>query len=97
MANDPETLEKLIKTGMNFGLMSFDEGREMMPLRLNPLKKGGDQRMVPVNMSLIDANGVVVQAAAGQNATNPGAGEAESPDNNAGKGAPRLVVSNGVS
>lgn len=94
MANDPETLEKLLKTGMGSGLMSFDEGREIMPFRLNPLAKGGDQRTVPVNMSLIAADGTVVQAGVGQNATQPGAGEDESPDNNADKAGPRLVINN---
>lgn len=94
MANDPDTLEKLLKTSMNAGLMTFDEGREILPFRLNPLKKGGDQRTVPVNLSLIDADGVVIQAGSGQNATNPGAGESESPDNNAGKSGLRLVSSN---
>lgn len=90
MSNDPETLEKLVKVGMGTGLMTFDEGREVMPFRLNPLKKGGDQRTVPVNMSLIDADGVVIQAGSGQNATQPGAGQDESADNNADKGL-RLV------
>ncbi|GJE14022.1 phage portal protein [Methylobacterium longum] len=87
MSNDPDTIEKLVKTGMSTGLMTFDEGREVMPFRLNPLKKGGDQRTVPVNMSLIGADGQVIQASMGQNATQPGAGQTESPDNNAGKGA----------
>lgn len=90
MSNDPETLEKLVKVGMTSGLMTFDEGREVMPFRLNPLKKGGDQRTVPVNMALIDANGVIVQAASGQNPTQPAPTEDESPDNNADKGL-RLV------
>lgn len=90
MTNDPESLDKLLKTGMQHGLMTFDEAREVMPFRLNPLKSGGDQRTVPVNMSLIDADGKVVHAGKGQNPTNPGAGEEESPDNNAGKGL-RLV------
>lgn len=96
MSNDPDTLEKLVKAGMSSGLMTFDEGREVMPFRLNPLKKGGDQRTVPVNMSLIDANGEVVHAATGQNPTQPGAGEGESPDNNAGKAGPRLVHTAGA-
>jgi hypothetical protein len=42
---------------------------------------------VPVNMSLIGPDGRVIQAGMGQNATQPGAGQGESPDNNAGKGA----------
>lgn len=96
MSNDPDTLEKLITVGMNSGLMTFDEGREIMPFRLGPLKKGGDQRTVPVNMSLIDANGEIVHAGTGQNPTNPGAGQDESPDNNAGKTGPRLVHSAGA-
>lgn len=93
MAADPDTLEKLLKTGMSAGALTFDEFRELMPFRLNPLKKGGDRRTVPVNMSLVDANGEVVQAASGQNATQPGAGQDQSPDNNAGKGL-RLVADN---
>lgn len=95
MSNDPDTLDKLIKTGMGTGLMSFDEGREVMPFRLNPLKKNGGYRTVPVNMSLVDENGEVVHAGTGQHPTNPGAGESESPDNNAGKAGPRLVHSAG--
>lgn len=94
MANDPETLEKLLKTGMGAGLMTFDEGREIMPFRLNPLKAGGGHRTVPVAMAILDENGDVVHAAEGQNATQPAPGEEESPDNNAGKTGPRLVVTN---
>jgi HK97 family phage portal protein len=90
MSNDPETLEKLIKVGMGTGIMEIDEAREVMPFRLNPLGKAGQCRTVPVNMALVDRQGNVVQAASGQNATNPGAGEDESPDNNADKGL-RLV------
>lgn len=87
MATDLEALTKLVDTAMKDGLMTFDEAREVLPFRLNPLAGGGDQRMVPVNMSLIAADGTVVQAGTGQNPTQPGAGEGESPDNNAGKGA----------
>ncbi|WP_043353651.1 phage portal protein [Methylobacterium sp. B1] len=87
MATDLEALTKLVDTAMKDGLMTFDEAREVLPFRLNPLAGGGDQRMVPVNMSLIAADGTVVQAGTGQNATQPGAGQGESPDNNAGKGA----------
>lgn len=84
MANDPDTLEKLLKTGMGSGLMTFDEGREMMPFRLNPLPNGGGHRTVPVNMSIIDETGTVVQQGA--------VGQA----NNDGKGAGlRIVASNG--
>lgn len=90
MANDPDTLEKLLKTAMATGGMSFNEFRENMPFRLNPLKKGGDQRTVPVNMALIEADGTIVQAASGQNPTQPAPTEDGSPDNNADKGL-RLV------
>lgn len=87
MATDLEALSKLVDMAMKDGLMTFDEAREVLPFRLNPLKKGGDQRTVPVTMALIAADGTIVQAAGGQNATQPGAGQGESPDNNAGKGA----------
>jgi HK97 family phage portal protein len=92
MANDPETLVKFIDTGMKAGLIQIDEGRELMPFRLNPLgeEAGGHDRTVPVNMALVKPDGTVRQAAEGQNATNPGAGESQSPDNNAPKGL-RLV------
>lgn len=91
MSNDPDTLEKLIKVGMSTGIMEIDEAREVMPFRLNPLGKGGQVRTVPVNMAIFDREGNVVHAASGQNPTQPGAGEDESPDNNAGKAGPRLV------
>lgn len=85
ISNDPETLEKLLKTGIMNGIITFNEGREIFPFRLGSLKKGGDHRMVPVAMALLDENGEVIQAALGQNPTQPGAGEDESPDNNAGR------------
>lgn len=72
MASDPETLEKLLKTGMGFGLMTFDEGREVMPFRLNPLQNGGDHRMIPVNMAVFDENGVIVHQGADGQANNDG-------------------------
>ncbi|WCS27798.1 phage portal protein [Methylobacterium sp. NMS14P] len=96
MATDLEALSKLVDMGMKDGLMTFDEGREVLPFRLNPLPAGGDQRMVPVNMSLIGPDGQVIHAGTGQKPTNPGAGEGESPDNNAGKAGPRLVHSAGA-
>ena len=87
MATDLDALSKLVDMAAKNGLGTFDELREVLPFRWNPLKAGGDQRMVPVNMSLIGPDGRVIQAGTGQNATQPGAGEGESPDNNAGKGA----------
>lgn len=87
MATDLEALAKLVDTAMKDGLMTFDEAREVLPFRLNPLAAGGDHRTVPVTMALIRADGTIVQAASGQNPTQPGAGQDESPDNNAGKGA----------
>ncbi|KNY21661.1 phage portal protein [Methylobacterium sp. ARG-1] len=96
MSNDPDTIEKLVKTGMSTGIMEIDEAREIMPFRLNPLGQGGQVRTVPVTMALVDRAGNVIQAATGQNATQPGAGEDESPDNNAGKAGPRLVHSAGA-
>lgn len=96
MSNDPDTIEKLVKTGMSTGIMEIDEAREIMPFRLNPLGQGGQVRTVPVTMALVDRVGNVIQAATGQNATQPGAGESESPDNNAGKAGPRLVHSAGA-
>lgn len=93
MSNDPETLEKLIKVGMSTGVMRVNEARDLFPLRLNPLGRGGEVRTVPVNMAMVDDEGNVVHAATGQNPTQPGAGEGESEDNNA-KGRPKLVVSN---
>lgn len=95
MSNDPETLEKLVKVGMTTGIMEIDEAREVLPFRLNPLGKAGQCRTVPVNMALIDRDGNVVQAASGQNATQPGASQDESPDNNADKGL-RVVGGTGV-
>lgn len=95
MSNDPDTLEKLIKVGMQTGIMEVDEARELMPYALNPLGKAGEVRTVPVNMALVDRQGNVVHAATGQNPTNPGAGEEESPDNNADKGL-RLVGGTGA-
>lgn len=83
LALDPDSLEKLLKTAMTNGLLTFDEGREYLPMRVNPLAKGGDKRMVPVNVALVSPDGTVEVAASGQNATQPGAGQEESPDNNA--------------
>ncbi len=93
MATDLDALKGLVDMAAKNGLMTFDEGREVLPFRLNPLAKGGDRRMVPVNMSLIGADGEIVHAGTGQNPTNPGAGESQSPDNNAGKTL-RLVADN---
>jgi HK97 family phage portal protein len=94
MSNDPETVEKLLKTGVGLALISVDEGREILPFRLNPVKNGGD-RFVPVNMAIIRDGEIVSQAAEGQNPTNVPAGAEESDDNNADKGL-RLVSSNGA-
>lgn len=94
MSNDPDTLGKLLQVGMGTGLMEINEGREVLPFRLNPYGRAGEVRTVPVNMALVDRQGNVVHAATGQNPTNPGAGEAESPDNNADKGL-RLVGGTG--
>lgn len=101
MANDPESLNKLLATAMGTGLMTINEGREVMPFRLNPIAEGGDDRTVPVNMALVKPDGTVRQAAQGQNATQPNPGQDGSPDNNAppaepAKGGPRLVASNGA-
>lgn len=94
MANDPKSLDALVKTGMSTGLMSINEGRDALPFRLNHLAEGGDDRTVPVNMALVKPDGTVRQAADGQNPTNPGAGEDQSPDNNAPKHL-RVVGGNG--
>jgi HK97 family phage portal protein len=66
MAGDPKTMIEIVDKAMKTGLMTVNEGRERLPLGLNPVK-GGDVRMIPVNFALVDDNGVVVQqAAAGQ-------------------------------
>jgi hypothetical protein len=39
------------------GLLTFDEARDRLPLGLSPLKAGGDNRLAPVNMALIKADG----------------------------------------
>lgn len=83
--NDPETLQKLLNTVMPNGVLTFDEAREILPWKLDPLKKGGDHRLIPVASAVVDGNGEVVQAATGQNPTQPKPGEEGSPDNNADK------------
>jgi HK97 family phage portal protein len=86
MSNDPETLERLIKVGMSTGVMTINEARSLMPIKINPLGEGGDDRTVPVNMALIKPDGTIRHAAEGQNPTLPNPAEEESPDNNADKG-----------
>jgi hypothetical protein len=55
--------------------MTINEGRELLPFGLNPLK-AGDVRMVPVNMALVDEDGNVVQQAASGQPNNDGETEA---------------------
>lgn len=72
MATDTESLKGLVDMAMKNGLMTFDEAREVLPFRLNPVANG-DHRMVPVNYALLDADGnLVANAASGQPANQPG-------------------------
>jgi hypothetical protein len=71
LAGDAKTLMEVVDKGMSKGLMTFNEGRERLPLGLNPVK-GGDKRMVPVNMALVDEQGEIVAIAANGQANNDG-------------------------
>lgn len=76
MANDLESLTKVLKVGMDTGLLTVDEGREALPFAVGQIA-GGNTRHVPVNMTIIDgATGkIVVQGNAGQRPNNPGSSE----------------------
>jgi HK97 family phage portal protein len=71
LAGDAKTLMEVVDKGMSKGLMTFNEGRERLPLGLNPVK-GGDKRMVPVNMALVDEQGEIVAIAANGQPNNDG-------------------------
>jgi HK97 family phage portal protein len=75
MAGDTKTLMESIDKALGKGLMTINEGRELLPFGLNPLK-AGDVRMVPVNMALVDEDGNVVQQAASGQPNNDGETEA---------------------
>ena len=74
MAGDPKTLIDIIDKAMKSGLMTFDEGRERLPLGLNPYAKGGDRRMFPVGFALVDPNGQIIELGNNGQANNNGGG-----------------------
>jgi hypothetical protein len=57
---------------MKAGLMTFDEGRERLPLGLNPYAAGGDRRMFPVGFALIDPSGKIIELGNNGQANNSG-------------------------
>lgn len=63
IAGDPKTMIEVIDRATKLGLMTVNEGRERLPLSLNPIK-GGDVRMVPVAYAMVDSDGNVAQQAA---------------------------------
>jgi HK97 family phage portal protein len=80
MANDIEALSKLVDTSMKNALLTFDEGRELLPFRFGPIANG-DRRMIPVNMAMIGNDGeVIANAAAGQNPNLPAPTPEEDPE-----------------
>jgi HK97 family phage portal protein len=99
MANDIESLTKLVDICMKDALLTFDEGREVLPFRFGPIKNG-DRRMMPVNMAMIGADGeIIANAAAGQTPNLPAPTPEEDPDKDPdatddqeGKNAPLRLV-----
>lgn len=76
MANDLESLTKILKVGMDTGLLTVDEGREALPFAVGQIA-GGNVRHVPVNMTMIDGETgkILVQGNAGQRPNAPGSSE----------------------
>jgi HK97 family phage portal protein len=72
LAGDPESLMKVMKDAMLLGGMTHNEMRDRLPLALGPIE-GGDTRMVPVNVRLVDENGEEVMKPETPAAPNPNA------------------------
>jgi HK97 family phage portal protein len=71
LAGDPKTLMEIIDKAMKSSLMTVNEGRERLPMGLNPTK-GGDVRLLPVNFALVDEQGNITQLAGKGQANNDG-------------------------
>ena len=72
LAGDPKTLMDIIDKAMKSSLMTVNEGRERLPMGLNPMTKGGDVRLLPVNYALVDEKGEITQLAAKGQPNNDG-------------------------
>ncbi|MFN3585176.1 phage portal protein [Phenylobacterium sp.] len=79
LQGDPASMGKLIDAGLKNGALEINEAR-VRYFGVNPIP-GGDVRMVPVNMALVDRDGRVVQAATGQAA--PDQNEPQEPEDEA--------------
>ncbi|MCR5875160.1 phage portal protein [Phenylobacterium sp. J426] len=79
LQGDPASMAKLVDSGLKNGALEINEAR-VRYYGVNPIP-GGDVRMVPVNMALVDRDGRVIQAATGQAA--PDQNEPEEPDEEA--------------
>lgn len=77
LAGDAKTMMEVIDKAMKVSLMEVNEGRERLPLGLNPIA-GGDVRLVPVNTALVDREGKVVAMGVTGQLNNDGKGPAES-------------------
>ena len=85
---DPESMAKWVDSGLKNGALEINEARVRF-FQVNPIP-GGDVRLVPVNMAMVDRDGNVVQAATGQNA---GAGAQTEEPEKSGRGL-RVAVNN---
>lgn len=83
VAGDPKTMAAWADAGLKNGALEINEAR-VRYFQVNPIP-GGDVRLVPVNMAMVDRDGNIVgQAAVGQ----------QNNDGTAGRSAPRLAVDN---
>jgi len=89
MAGDTKTMMDVVNKAIQTGLITINEGRERLPLALNPIP-GGDVRLVPVNVAMVDANGNILQQAADGQPNNTG-----ERDEDAEERGLRLVADNG--
>lgn len=68
-SGDPESMAKWVDTGLKNGALEINEARERF-FQVNPIP-GGDVRLVPVAMAMVDRDGkIVAQAATGQTNNN---------------------------
>lgn len=86
-AGDTKAINERVKIAMMLGVMTVNEARERFGL--NPVE-GGDVRLTPVNMAMVDEDGeIVAQPAAGQpNNDGTGQGAGTEPQ----KGGHRLML-----
>lgn len=73
LAGDPKTLIDVIDKAMKVSLMTINEGRERLPMGLNPLpEKAGKQRLLATAYALVDPQNEVTQIAAQNQPNNDG-------------------------